>query len=396
MNYDFTSLLQREGHDALALDSLPIPNAVVQDGFSKIPMWVADMNFPVCPSIQEAISTRLKEPHFGYFNLPDTYYQAIIDWQKPHHGSLLKKEHIGYENGVLGGLSSVVQTFTTEKEPILVHSPTYIGFTKTLKGLDRTIIHSPLYQDKQGVWRMDYKDMDEKIKKYQIRVCIFCSPHNPTGRVWEKEEILQAMEVYRNNRCIVISDEIWSDLILPGHMHIPTQLISRDARSRTVALYAPSKTFNLAGLVGSYHVIYNPILKEAILQTENRSHYNSPNILSVHALLGAYTKEGKEWVHQLCEVLQTNIDYALDYIKNHFPGIQVSKPQGTYMLYLDCTEYLKNHPISFDELLKKGVEVGVLWQDGRPFEKDNTIRMNLALPFSLVQEAFQRLTEYVF
>lgn len=396
MNYDFTSLLDREGHDALALDQLPVPDVDIKEGFSKIPMWVADMNFPVLPTIQDAVASRLKEPHFGYFKLPDSYFEAIQRWQKDRHGLSVKKEHIGYENGVLGGLSSVVQTYTTEKEPILVHSPTYIGFTKTLQNLDRTIIHSPLIQDEDGIWRMDYRDMDEKIKTFQIKVCIFCSPHNPTGRVWEREEIEQAMKVYRDNQCIVISDEIWSDLILPGYTHIPTQSISRDARSRTIALYAPSKTFNLAGMVGSYHIIYNPILKEAVLHTENRSHYNSPNILSVYALLGAYTEEGKEWVDQLCTVIQKNVDFAYSYIQNHFEGIHLQKPQGTYMLYLDCTDYLNSHDISFDTLLRKGIEVGVLWQDGRPFQKENTIRMNLALPFPLVEEAFHRLNEFVF
>lgn len=396
MNYDFTTILNREGHDALAVDSLPIPGITIKKGFSKIPMWVADMNFPVLPAIQESIAARLKEPHFGYFNIPDTYYDAIISWQKEQNHQLVKKEHIGYENGVLGGVSSVIQAYTSKKEPILVHSPTYIGFTKTLNNLDRTIIHSELVQDENGIWRMDYEDMDRKIKAHQIKVCIFCSPHNPTGRVWEKEEIEKAMEVYRNNQCIVISDEIWSDLILPGHQHIPTQSISRDAKGRTVALYAPTKTFNLAGLVGSYHIIYNPIIKEEVMRIENASHYNSPNILSIYALLGAYTKEGKDWVHQLCMTIEKNVDYVIDYILSHFKGVQVSKPQGTYMLYLDCTTYLEEHQITLDDLLKKGIEVGVLWQDGRPFQKENTIRMNLALPFSLVQEAMKRLSDFVF
>lgn len=396
MKYDFTTILDREGHDALAVDSLPIPDATVKDGFSKIPMWVADMNFPVLPAIQESIFSRLNEPHFGYFTIPDAYYDAIISWQKSQNNLLVKKEHIGYENGVLGGVSSVVQAYTAKKEPVLVHAPTYIGFTKTLKNLNRTIIHSDLIQDENGIWRMDYEDMDRKIKAHQIKVCIFCSPHNPTGRVWEKEEIEKAMEVYRNNQCIVISDEIWSDLILPGHQHIPTQSISRDARGRTVALYAPSKTFNLAGLVGSYHIIYNPIIKEEVLRVENASHYNSPNILSIYALLGAYSQEGKEWVKELCETIQSNIDYALNYIQSHFKGIKVARPQGTYMLYLDCTEYLEEQEISLDELLRKGIEVGVLWQDGRPFQKENTIRMNLALPLSKVKEAMQRLSDFVF
>ena len=395
MNYDFTTILNREGHDALALDSMPIQGAELKEGFTKIPMWVADMNFPVFPEIQKAISKRLQEPHFGYFELPQAYYDSIIRWQKDRHQMDVKKEQIGYENGVLGCVSSVLQTFTKENDPILVHSPTYIGFTKTLNNNQRTIIHSPLILDENQIWRMDYEDMDKKIKQYHIKVCIFCSPHNPTGRVWEKEEIEKALEVYRNNDCVVISDEIWSDLILPGYKHIPTALVNEDAKQRTVSIFAPSKTFNLAGLVGSYHVIFNQNMRQEILKTEARSHYNSPNILSVHALIGAYSQQGEQWVDELCTVLKTNIDFALDALKKMAPEIQVSRPQGTYMLYLDCTEWIKNHSIDMDTLLRKGIEVGVLWQDGRPFQKENTIRMNLALPTQKVKVAFERLQTYV-
>ena len=395
MNYDFTTILNREGHDALALDSMPIQGAELKEGFTKIPMWVADMNFPVFPEIQKAISKRLQEPHFGYFELPQAYYDSIIRWQKDRHQMDVKKEQIGYENGVLGCVSSVLQTFTKENDPILVHSPTYIGFTKTLNNNQRTIIHSPLILDENQIWRMDYEDMDKKIKQYHIKVCIFCSPHNPTGRVWEKEEIEKALEVYRNNDCVVISDEIWSDLILPGYKHIPTALVNEDAKQRTVSIFAPSKTFNLAGLVGSYHVIFNQNMRQEILKTEARSHYNSPNILSVHALIGAYSQQGEQWVDELCSVLETNIDFALDALKKMAPEIQISRPQGTYMLYLDCTEWIKSHSIDMDTLLRKGIEVGVLWQDGRPFQKENTIRMNLALPTQKVKEAFERLQTYV-
>ena len=151
MKYDFYSKLDREGHDALALDSLPIKDACVDPNFSKIPMWVADMNFKVFPGIQEAVRSRLDQPHFGYFSLPETYYDRIIQWQKDRHDLIVRKEHIGYENGVLGGVASVIQTFTKENDPILVHSPTYIGFTSTLKNNHRTIIHSSLIQDENGI-----------------------------------------------------------------------------------------------------------------------------------------------------------------------------------------------------------------------------------------------------
>ncbi len=396
MKYDFTSKMNRKGHDAIALDIIPVKGATIQEGFDAIPMWVADMNFPVLPTIQKTIKNRLNEPHFGYFELPDAYFDSILHWHKVRHQvNDLKSNNIGYENGVLGCLASAIQAFTLPGEAILIHSPTYIGFSHVLNDLGRTIIHSPLYLDANNIWRMDYEDMDKKCKEHNIHFAIFCSPHNPTGRVWQKDEIEKAMDVYRQNDCIVVSDEIWSDIILKGYQHTPTQSVSEDAKNRTISIYAPSKTFNLAGLVGSYHIIYNPILKDKVKKASNSSHYNSPNILSVYALEGAYGKDGEKWVDELCDVIQTNVDFAYNFIQTNFKGITLSKPQGTYMLYLDFTDYCKEHNTDMDAILKKGISVGVIWQDGRPFIKENTIRMNLALPSEIVKESFMRLKTYV-
>ena len=243
---------------------------------------------------------------------------------------------------------------------------------------------------------MDFEDMDRKIKENKIHAAVFCSPHNPCGRVWERWEIEKAMEVYKANDCVVISDEIWSDIILGDYHHIPTQSVSEDAKNRTIAVYATSKTFNLAGLVGSYHISYNSYLQDRVRSQSSKSHYNEMNVLSMYALIGAYQPEGYEWVDELRQVLTENVDYACDYIENHLEGIQVSKPQGTYMLFLDCTKWCENHGKSLDELLKAGWDVGVIWQDGRPFHGKNSIRMNLALPLSRVKEAFDRLNRYVF
>ena len=194
----------------------------------------------------------------------------------------------------------------------------------------------------------------------------------------------------------MVSDEIWSDLILCGYQHIPTQSISEDAKKRTIAVYAPSKTFNLAGLVGSYHIIYNPWLRDRMKKECSLSHYNDMNVLSMHALIGAYCQEGQEWVDELCQVLSGNVDYACDYIASHFKGISLSRPQGTYMLYLDCSAWCEEHNKTLDELLRAGWDVGVAWQDGRMFHGENSIRINLALPHQRVKEAFERMKKYVF
>lgn len=397
MTYDFTTIMDRTGKDSIAVDVIPISDAKVQDGFSKIPMWVADMNFATVPTITEAIIERAKHPAFGYFSTSDEYYNAIIRWQEERNQVTgLTKECIGYENGVLGGLISALQAFCSAGDNILLHSPTYIGFTGSITNNGYNIVHSDLVRDENGVWRMDYEDMDAKLKKYKIHAAVFCSPHNPCGRVWERWEIEKAMEVYAANDCIVIADEIWSDLILNGHKHIPTQSISDWARNNVIALYAPSKTFNLAGLIGSYHIIYNSYLRDRVDKQSSLSHYNSMNVLSMHALIGAYKPEGALWVDELRQVLSDNVNYAYDYIVNHFEGVSLAKPEGTYMLYLDCEQWCTAHGKTIDELLRAGASVGVIWQDGRPFHRPFAIRVNLAVPHSLVVEAMDRLDKYVF
>lgn len=368
-----------------------------KDGFDIIPMWVADMNFPTVPTIPEAIIVRAKHPAYGYFSPREEYFQSIIDWQTKRNGVTgLEKEHIGYENGVLGCVVSALTAFAAPGDAVLLHSPTYIGFTGSIGNNGFKMVHSPLKKDENGIWRMDFEDMDAKIKANNIHVAVFCSPHNPCGRVWEKCEIEKAMEVYKANDCVVISDEIWSDLILEGYKHVPTQSVSEDARNRTIAVYAPSKTFNLAGLVGSYHIIYNKYLRDRVVAKSSKPHYNEMNVLSMHALIGAYKPEGYEWVDELRQVLTGNVDFACNYIKEHFEGVEVSRPQGTYMLFLDCTKWCEEHGKSIDEVQKAGWDVGVAWQDGRMFLHPCSIRMNLALPLSRVKEAFERLDKYVF
>jgi cystathionine beta-lyase len=401
MKYDFTSIIDRHGKDAIAVDGLgKIPGFSPESpdpGFSVIPMWVADMNFPTVPTITEAIIERASHPAFGYYMPRDEYYDSIIKWhEKRNNVSGLTKECIGYENGVLGGVVSALCAFSAPGDPVLLHSPTYIGFTGSIENNGRKIILSPLKKDAGGVWRMDYEDMDAKIKANKIHVAVFCSPHNPCGRVWERWELEKAMEVYKANDCIVISDEIWSDIILDGHAHIPLQSISEDAKKRTAAFYAPSKTFNLAGLTGSYHIIYDKYLRDRIRAQGSKPHYNDMNVLSMHALIGAYRPEGYEWVDELCKVLTENVDYAVDYIKAHFAGVDVTRPEGTYMLFIDCTSWCEKHGKTIDELEKAGWKVGVAWQDGRMFHGPCAIRLNLALPLSLVKDALSRLDRYVF
>lgn len=398
MKFDFTTIYDRRGRDAMAVDAVEkIPVFQPNEGFDAIPMWVADMNFATAPAVTEAIRKRLEHPLFGYFMTSDEYFDSIIRWQERRNGVTgLEKEHIGYENGVLGGLMSALAAVCARGDNVLVHSPTYIGFTRSIENGGYHVITSPLKPDRYGVQRMDFFDMETKIKRNDIRAVVFCSPHNPTGRVWEQEELEHFMDMARRLNVTVISDEIWSDLTLRGHRHIPLQSVSDDARQRTVALYAPSKTFNLAGLIGSYHIVYNETLHKRMKKESSLSHYNSMNVLSMHALIGAYSAEGSQWVDELREVLTENVKYACRFIRKNLQGVSVQQPEGTYMLFLDCEEYCRRSGRTLDEVKKAGYEVGVVWQDGRPFHGAHHIRMNLALPMEKVVIAMDRLKEYVF
>ena len=401
MKYDFTSIIDRHGKDAIAVDGLGtrpgFAPELPKEGFDIIPMWVADMNFPTVPTIPQAIIKRAEHPAYGYFDPTDEYFDSIIRWHENRNGVTgLKPEHIGYENGVLGGVISALNVFCSKGDNVLVHKPTYIGFTMSLTNNGYNIVHSSLVKDKDGVWRMDYEDMERKIVENKIHAAIMCNPHNPCGRVWEQWELEKAMELYRKYDVYVVSDEIWSDIILDGHKHIPTQSVSEDARNRTAAVYAPSKTFNLAGLVGSYHIIYNKWIRDRVEKVSSLCHYNDMNVLSMHALIGAYKPEGYEWVDELCQVLTQNTEFAYSYIQDHFKGIEVSRPEGTYMLFLDCTKWCMDHGKTIEEVERAAWNVGVAVQDGRMFHGQCHLRMNLALPLSRVKEAFERLNKYVF
>ena len=400
MKYDFTTIIDRTGGDSIAVDGLGYGGSAPErpkDGWDIIPMWVADMSFATCPAIPAAMIKRAEHGVYGYFYLTDEYYDSIIRWHTDRNGVVgLTKEHIGYENGVLGGVVSAMNILCSKGDNVLVHAPTYVGFTRSLKDNGYNIIHSPLTPDENGIWRMDLADMEQKIVDHNIHTMIFCSPHNPTGRVWERHELEAVAALCEKHDVYMICDEIWSDIILDDNKHIPMQSVSEDARSRTIALYAPSKTFNLAGLVGSYHIIFNKRLKARMDKEGSLSHYNSMNVLSMYALMAAYSEEGRQWADELRSVLSSNVDFACEYIRTHFEGVEVSRPQGTYMLFLDCTKWCEAHGKTLDEVLQAGWDVGVAWQDGRHFHGPCHIRMNLALPLSRVQEAFDRLSKYVF
>ena len=394
MQFDFQTMLDRKGKDAMAVEALGtlgFAPAAPKDGYDAIPMWVADMNFPTAPSIVRAIVERAQHPAFGYFMPSKAYFDAIIGWHERRHGaSGIEPEHIGYQNGVLGGLVSAICAFTAPGDKVLVNSPTYIGFTNAVLRCGRQLEHSPLVRDEQGVWRMDYEDMGRRISQNNISLVIMCSPHNPCGRVWERWELERAAEVFAAHDVTVVADEIWSDILLDGSRHIPFHAVSDDACKRTITLCAPSKTFNLAGLIGSYDIVFDRRLRERLHAQGATTHYNDMNVLSMHALIGGYSDEGAAWVDELVQVLAHNVHLVCDFV-DATPGLEAARPQGTYMIFVDCTGWCAAHGKTLDELERALWDVGITVQDGRMFHGPCHIRMNVALPTHKIEEALARM-----
>lgn len=352
-----------------------------------IPMWVADMDFPTADSVIAALKERIEHPILGYSVISDRYINAISSWQEKHYGTKnLTQDNILYQNSVLGGICSAINVYTQPGDYIITSQATYIGFQASITNLGRNVAFSPLVKDENGIFRMDFEDIERQIKEKAIPMMIFCSPHNPTGRVWERWEIEKVVEVCHKYNVFLFSDEIWADFIVqPGLKHIPTQSVNETAKQICMASYAPSKTFNLAGLIGSYTVCYNPIINQRIRRQGDSTHYNNPNVLSLAACTGAY-EGGEEYVAELLQYIRRNQQYMVDFF-NTRKGVECYMPQGTYLLWVDVAQC----GMDIDTVLKEMNKVGVIVNDGRPFQGPTHLRINVACPYSSVVEACSRL-----
>ncbi len=390
-HYSFDTVWNRtEGKDAIKWE---VPrkagSPVYTEAEDIIPMWVADMDFATPPCVIDAISARLAHPILGYFDLPAPYIDAVNHWQQTRFGvtETLTKKEIAYQNSVLGAVSSFLQAYTLASDKILIHSPIYTGFQMIIKNLGRTICASPLAMDEAGIYRMDLADMEAKIVAEKISVMIFCSPHNPTGRVWERKEIEAVVALCDKHGVTLISDEIWADFITDtACKHIVTQSVSERAKQMTMAVYAPSKTFNIAGLVGAYSIIYNNQMANKINALASATHYNGANILSCHALIGGY-QNGAAWVDEMNQYIRSNQEYVVEFINTHCKGAKAYLPQAPYLLWVDVSGCNKD----FDTLYADILATGILPSSGKGFCSDHHLRMNLACPRSVCEAAMQRL-----
>jgi cysteine-S-conjugate beta-lyase len=356
-----------------------------------LPMWVADMDFRAPEPVIEAIKERAEHGIFGYTTRPESYYEAVIDWMKRRHQWKVEKEWIFHTPGVVPALSLIVQTFTKPGEKIIIQSPVYYPFTNVIEKHGRTIVSNPLkFED--GQYQMDYDDLEGKIDS-KTKLIIISSPHNPVGRVWKKEELIRLGEICLKHNILVVSDEIHFDLVYKGHTHTPFAAISEEFAQNSIVCTAPSKTFNLAGLQTSNIIIPNEKIRAKF---SNALETVSIGLISTFGLVGTESayRYGEEWLEELLQYLQQNVDFLTDYIETNIRDLKVIQPEGTYLVWIDCRG-LGIDAKALETLMQKDAKVAL--DEGYIFGKEGEgfTRINIACPRSVLGEGLKRMDQAV-
>ena len=352
-----------------------------------LPMWVADMDFLTAPCVMEALKDRLEQGIFGYTTRPSSYNESIVNWLDNRFSWKINQEWLMFSPAVITSISLLIQNLTQKNDKIMIQEPVYSPFHSIVESNERSLVISPLVKLDDGSYVMDYEDIEAKIK--DVKVFILCNPHNPVGRVWTREELTRLGEICLKHNVLVISDEIHSDIILKNHKHTPFASISKEFRENTITCMAPTKTFNLAGLQSSFLVISNPYYYEVMDKAFSILDIKRNNAFSLVATEAAYNY-GEDWLYELIKYIEDNVDFAIDYIKNHMPQLKVKKPEGTYLLWVDFSNLNVDKKDLKNALINKG---RIAFSDGSSFGigGDGYYRINLACPRSMVLEGLKRI-----
>ncbi|SFB13062.1 MULTISPECIES: MalY/PatB family protein [unclassified Bacillus (in: firmicutes)] len=355
-------------------------------GEGLLPMWVADMDFEPPREVIDAILKRAEHPVYGYTFVPETTATAISNWLKKRHDWQVQSNWILYANGVVAALSTAIQSFSNPGDRIMIHTPVYTPFFEMINKNDRIAIHSPLLL-KGNLYEIDFNNMEKELQS-GVRLLILCNPHNPVGRVWTKNELIKIGELCEKYDCLILSDEIHSDLIVKG-THVPIASLSITLSNRVITFVSPSKTFNLAGLQASAVIIENENLRQKYKEMSERQGFFTLNTFGIIAMENAY-RYGEPWLEQLLEYLSGNISFTEQYLLKHLPEITFSTPEGTYLLWLDCRKLHLDETELVKRLIKKGK---VALEPGSKYGKEGIgfMRMNIACPRSLLSEGLERL-----
>lgn len=347
-----------------------------------IPMWIADMDFKTCDEITKALQTKLITGNLGYDTV-NGYYEAVEDWMEKRHGLKITKEDIVYTPGVVTAINFLLKILVKENDKVLVQSPVYHSFFRVLNENNCDIVQSELELNNNR-YEINFEEFERQIST-GVKVFILCNPHNPVGRVWEKEELERLVEICESYKVFIISDEIHSDLIFKGYKHNSLTTVSPYYKDNIVTLTAPSKTFNLAGLYTSNVIITN----EKIRKKYKDLFSTDPNVLGAVALIAAYTK-GEKWLEELLVYIENNYNYVNDYISKNIPKIKVTKQEGTFLTWLDCRELrLSDEDLDrfFIDKAKLALSSGAVFGNGG----SGFMRMNIGCPLNTIKEALCRL-----
>lgn len=386
--YNFDEIIDRSGSGDLKHEAL-LPRWGRND---LLPLWVADMDFATPDFVVDALKARLSHPIFGYTIEPADYRPTIIDWNKSHHGWKIKPEWISFIPGIVKGIGFVVNVFTKPGEKVIIQPPVYHPFRMTPEDNGREVVFNPLRLREDGYYDMDFDNLSE-VCDDKCRVLILSNPHNPAGVCWSKETLQRLADFCYEHNIIVISDEIHSDMALFGNRHVPFASVSERAADISITFAAPTKTFNMAGIVSSYAVISNDDLRQRFYGWLKANELDEPTIFAPIATIAAYQK-GEEWRKQMLAYVENNVRFVEDYCREHIPGVRPLRPQASFLVWLNCRGLGLNH----DKLLELFIDKAHLaLNDGEMFGPggEGFMRLNVGTPRSVLRQALEQLAKAV-
>ena len=391
MKYNFDEIIKRSKRNSRKWNS-KYYKEVFNNQDDLLAMWIADMDFRASDGIQNRLKKLIEHGIYGYGAADDEYYDAIIRWNKVRNNWEVPREAIMYTPGIVPAINYILQTYTKEQDNVMIFTPVYGPFKRSILNNKRGLVICPLLKDENNNYSIDFENTEKLMKEKSVKMVIFCSPHNPVGRVWTMEELEKVAEISLNNKALMVCDEIHSDLIFGDNKFISYGNLPEKYRDNGIICNAVSKTFNLAGMQVSNVIIFNNILREKYKNTMGLYNVVSPNAFAIEAVKGAYL-ESDEWYAEMLEYIWQNILFAKKYIDENIPKLKFNIPEGTYLGWIDFNGYGvygKNLEDLFEEKLKIAIDYGHWFgEEGKGF-----IRMNFACPREVVVEALERIKKY--
>ncbi|MEZ3559971.1 MAG: PatB family C-S lyase [Duncaniella sp.] len=385
MTYDFDKIIDRRDTGALKVD-------VLGERYGRpdlLPLWVADMDFETPSFITDALRRRLDHSLFGYTVEPPEYWPAVMRWLADRHGWQVEREWLTYIPGIVKGIGMAINVFVKEDEKVIIQPPVYHPFRLTPEGNRRQVVMNPLRENPDGTYSMDFDHL-ARVADEKCRMLILSNPHNPAGITWDRDTLHRLAEFCHSRGIIVISDEIHSDMALWDNRHIPFASVSPEAAACSITFGAPSKTFNIAGIVSSYAIVPDAGLRERFYGWLQANELNEPTIFSPIATVAAFT-QGDEWRRAMLSYVQDNIDYVIDYCREHLPAIRPLRPQASFLVWLDCRALGLDHDSLIDLFVNKA---RLALNDGEMFGPGGQgfMRLNAGCPRAILTEALTRLS----